>query len=143
VPRLSALRDILSGKTPIGLHLEFLYMHNRADLQVRTSRLVARGRRNQQGITTNSSLVGVGALAARRQLVCHRHTRTRGVLRELSHSWPPLRAGHSQPQGGVMIMNPQHTARARAWAPVWAPAAAATPPPNRPTTSPRLSPTRS
>jgi len=33
--KLTKLRDILSGKTPIGLNLEFLYMHNKADLQVR------------------------------------------------------------------------------------------------------------
>lgn len=32
--KLSKLRDILSGKTPIGLNLEFLYHHNKADLQV-------------------------------------------------------------------------------------------------------------
>jgi hypothetical protein len=33
--KLTKLRDILSGKTPIALNLEFLYMHNKADLQVR------------------------------------------------------------------------------------------------------------
>lgn len=32
--KLTKLRDILSGKTPIALNLEFLYMHNKADLQV-------------------------------------------------------------------------------------------------------------
>ncbi|GLC33568.1 hypothetical protein PLESTF_001799400 [Pleodorina starrii] len=32
--KLSKLRDILSGKTPIALHLDFLYRHNHADLQV-------------------------------------------------------------------------------------------------------------
>jgi 26S proteasome regulatory subunit N2 len=35
VDKLSKLRDILSGKTPIGLNLEFLYHNNKADLQVR------------------------------------------------------------------------------------------------------------
>lgn len=34
VDKLTKLRDILSGKTPIGLNLEFLYHHNHADLQV-------------------------------------------------------------------------------------------------------------
>ncbi|KAF8073149.1 RPN2B [Scenedesmus sp. PABB004] len=34
VERLTRLRDILSGKTPIALHLEFLYHHNKADLQI-------------------------------------------------------------------------------------------------------------
>ncbi|KAG2454480.1 hypothetical protein HYH02_001498 [Chlamydomonas schloesseri] len=32
--RLARLRDILSGKTPIALYLDFLYRHNQADLQV-------------------------------------------------------------------------------------------------------------
>ncbi|PNW70631.1 hypothetical protein CHLRE_17g727950v5 [Chlamydomonas reinhardtii] len=32
--RLARLRDILSGKTPIALYLDFLYRHNKADLQV-------------------------------------------------------------------------------------------------------------
>ncbi|GIL83332.1 hypothetical protein Vretimale_11311 [Volvox reticuliferus] len=32
--RLTKLRDILSGKTPIALYLDFLYRHNHADLQV-------------------------------------------------------------------------------------------------------------
>ncbi|KAG2490998.1 hypothetical protein HYH03_010670 [Edaphochlamys debaryana] len=32
--KLAKLRDILSGKTPIALHLDFLYRHNKADLQV-------------------------------------------------------------------------------------------------------------
>lgn len=32
--KLSKLRDILCGKTPIALNLEFLYMHNKADLQI-------------------------------------------------------------------------------------------------------------
>jgi 26S proteasome regulatory subunit N2 len=32
--KLTKLRDILSGKTPIALNLEFLYTHNKADLQV-------------------------------------------------------------------------------------------------------------
>ncbi|MEW5315325.1 MAG: hypothetical protein WDW38_006765 [Sanguina aurantia] len=32
--KLDRLRDILSGKTPIGLYLDFLYRHNHADLQV-------------------------------------------------------------------------------------------------------------
>jgi hypothetical protein len=36
--KLSKLRDILCGKTPIALNLEFLYMHNKADLQVRVPR---------------------------------------------------------------------------------------------------------
>jgi 26S proteasome regulatory subunit N2 len=31
---LTKLRDILSGKTPIGLALEFLYHNNNADLQI-------------------------------------------------------------------------------------------------------------
>ncbi|WIA09523.1 hypothetical protein OEZ85_008919 [Tetradesmus obliquus] len=34
VEKLSKLRDILSGKTPIGLNLEFLYHNNKADLQI-------------------------------------------------------------------------------------------------------------
>eukprot|EP00878_Enallax_costatus_P016138 GHUV01016927.1.p1 GENE.GHUV01016927.1~~GHUV01016927.1.p1 ORF type:complete len:517 (+),score=185.18 GHUV01016927.1:207-1757(+) len=34
VDKLNKLRDILNGKTPIGLNLEFLYHHNKADLQV-------------------------------------------------------------------------------------------------------------
>lgn len=33
--KLTKLRDILCGKTPIALNLEFLYMHNKADLQAR------------------------------------------------------------------------------------------------------------
>lgn len=32
--RQVALKDILSGKTPIGLYLEFLYRNNKADVQV-------------------------------------------------------------------------------------------------------------
>ncbi len=32
--RYERLRGILGGTTPITLHLEFLYSHNRADLQV-------------------------------------------------------------------------------------------------------------
>lgn len=32
--RLKHLKDILSGKTPIGLYLEFLYRHNHSDLQI-------------------------------------------------------------------------------------------------------------
>lgn len=40
--KLTKLRDILSGKTPIALNLEFLYMHNKADLQVRRHQHVAR-----------------------------------------------------------------------------------------------------
>ncbi|EFJ47427.1 26S proteasome regulatory complex [Volvox carteri f. nagariensis] len=32
--RVAKLRDILSGKTPIALYLDFLYRHNHADLQV-------------------------------------------------------------------------------------------------------------
>lgn len=33
-PKLQRLRDVLSGKTPIGLYLEFLNTNNKADLQV-------------------------------------------------------------------------------------------------------------
>ena len=32
--RMQKMQDILSGKTPIGMHLEFLYRNNKADLQV-------------------------------------------------------------------------------------------------------------
>ncbi len=56
--RAGRLRDILSGKAPIGLYLEFLFANNRADLQVR-----ARAR----GLGLGGTLGRCAAAAARRR----------------------------------------------------------------------------
>jgi hypothetical protein len=70
------LRDILSGKAPIGLYLEFLYANNKADLQVR-----ARARRRWRCLHGAAPLGRAGSsLPAGRR-------------------WPPPRRG---PVGGLL-----------------------------------------
>jgi len=56
--KLNKLRDILSGKTPIGLYLEFLYHHNKADLQVRVkANIVLYGQLDQSTVCTVGMLL--------------------------------------------------------------------------------------